>query len=127
MNQTRSNYNLSSRASRKHLTDKHGWVVTGINPLTELREVISIEMLWDVAVSKAATNKTHLDVQIMRYNPQIINKQGIIMQQSLPFADIHRLEISEEGVIYCDGLTCAAWMNTDSRCDSCPVPPQKQK
>ena len=87
MNQTRSNYNLSSRASKKNLTDKHGWVVTGINPLTELREVISTEMLWDVAVSKAAINKTHLDVQIMRYNPQIITKQGIIIQQSLPFAD----------------------------------------
>lgn len=83
MNQTRSNYNLSSRASRKRLTDKHGWVVTGINPLTELREVISTEMLWDIAVNKAAANHTHHDVKVQRYNPQEITTQGIVMQQIL--------------------------------------------
>lgn len=127
MNKTRTNYNLSSRASRKRLTEKHGWVITGVNPLTELREVISVEMLWDIAVNKAATNHTHYDVKVQRYNPQEITKQSVIKQQSLTFNTNHRLDVSEEGVIYCDGLTCAAWMNTDSRCDSCPVPPQKQK
>lgn len=65
------------------LTDKHGWVVTGINPLTELREVISTEMLWDIAVNKAAANHTHHDVKVQRYNPQEITKQGIVMQQTL--------------------------------------------
>lgn len=109
----------------KRTTTNHGWVITGVNPLTELREVISTEMLWDVAVSKATTNHTHINVQVIRYNPQEINNQGIIKQQSLTFGDNHRLEVSEEGVIYCDGLTCAAWMDTASRCDNCPIPPTK--
>ena len=106
-------------------TTNHGWVITGVNPLTELREVISSEMLYDVAVNKAATNHTHIDVKVQRYNPQEINRKGITMQQSIIFGEQHRLDISEEGVIYCDGMMCAAWMNTASRCDSCVVPPQK--
>lgn len=110
----------------KQTRTNHGWVITGVNPLSQLREVISSAMLWDIAVNKAATNHTHRDVKVQRYNPLEVTKQGIIKQQSLTFGDNHRLEISEEGVIYCDGLTCAAWMDTASRCDSCPVPPQKQ-
>lgn len=111
----------------KRIITNHGWVITGVNPLTELREVISSAMLWDVAVNKAATNKTHVSVKVQRYNPQEITKQGIIKQQSLTFSTNHRLDVSEEGVIYCDGLTCSAWMDTASRCDNCPVPPQKQQ
>lgn len=109
----------------KQTRSNNGWVITGVNPLTELREVISTEMLWDVAVSKATTNHTHINVQVIRYNPQEINNQGIIKQQSLTFGDNHRLDVSEEGVIYCDGLTCAAWTDTASRCDNCPIPPTK--
>lgn len=67
----------------KRTTTNHGWVITGVNPLTELREVISTEMLWDVAVSKATTNHTHKNVQIVCYNPQDFNKQGVIKQQTL--------------------------------------------
>lgn len=110
----------------KQAITNQGWVITGVNPLSQLREVISGAMLWDIAVNKAATNKSHLNVQVQRYNPQEITKQGVIKQQSLTFGDNHRLEVSEEGVIYCDGQTCAAWMDTASRCDNCPVPPQKQ-
>lgn len=79
----------------KHTRTNHGWVITGVNPLTELREVISSAMLWDVAVNKAATNQTHLNVKVQRYNPLEVTKQGIIKQQSLTFSDNHRLEISE--------------------------------
>lgn len=67
----------------KQTTNNHGWVITGVNPLTELREVISTEMLWDVAVSRATTNHTHRDVKVQCFNPQEINKQGIIIQQTL--------------------------------------------
>lgn len=62
---------------------KHGWVVTGVNPLTELREVISNEMLWDIAVGRAAVNHTHRDVKVQRFDPQGINRQGIVIQQTL--------------------------------------------
>lgn len=61
----------------------NGWVITGVNPLSQLREVISTEMLWDIAVNKAATNHTHRDVKVQCYNPQEINKQGIVIQQTL--------------------------------------------
>lgn len=67
----------------KQTTNNPGWVITGINPLSQLREVISTEMLWDIAVNKAATNHTHRDVKVQRYIPQEINKQGIIIQQTL--------------------------------------------
>lgn len=67
----------------KRTTTNHGWVITGINPLTELREVISTEMLYDVAVKRAAINQTHRDVQVRRYKSRDINKQGIIKQQTL--------------------------------------------
>ena len=116
---------LTISTTMKQTTNNHGWVITGVNPLTELREVISNEMLWDVAVSRATTNHTHRDVKIMRYNPQEINKKGVIKQQSLSFGDSHRIETTEEGVIYCDGLTCAAWMNETGRCDNCPITTQK--
>lgn len=109
----------------KRITTNHGWVITGVNPLTELREVISTEMLWDVAVSKATTNHTHINVQVIRYNPQEINKQGIVKQQSLTFGDNPRIVTTEEGVVYCDGLTCCTWMNKSSRCDNCPITPSK--
>lgn len=105
----------------------HGWVVTGVNPLTQLREVISTVMLWDVAVNKAATNHTHINLKVMRYNQLEVTQQGIIKQQSLTFGTNHILDVSEEGDIYCDGITCEAWKDTASRCDSCPVPPIKQK
>lgn len=61
----------------------NGWVITGVNPLSQLREVISTVMLWDIAVNKAATNHTHRDVKVQRFNPQEINRQGIVIQQIL--------------------------------------------
>lgn len=67
----------------KQTTKNHGWVITGVNPLTELREVISTEMLYDVAVKRALINKTHRDVQVRRYESRDINKQCIIKQQTL--------------------------------------------
>lgn len=67
----------------KRTTTNHGWVITGVNPLSQLREVISTEMLWDIAINKAATNHTHRDVKVQRFNPQEINKQGIVIQQTL--------------------------------------------
>lgn len=67
----------------KRTTTNHGWVIIGVNPLSQLREVISTEMLWDIAINKAATNHTHRDVKVQRFNPQEINKQGIVIQQTL--------------------------------------------
>lgn len=64
-------------------SNNHVWLITGINPLSQLREVISTEMLWDIAVNKAATNHTHRDVKVQRFNPQEINRQGIVIQQTL--------------------------------------------
>lgn len=58
-------------------TNNHGWVITGVNPLSQLREVISSAMLWDIAVNKAATNHTHRDVKVQRLNPQEINNPNL--------------------------------------------------
>lgn len=73
----------------KQTRTNNGWVITGVNPLTELREVISTEMLWDIAVNKAATNHTHRDVKVQRFNPQEITKQGIVIQQTLELGHKH--------------------------------------
>ena len=34
---------------------------------------------------------------------------------------MNKIEISEEGVVYCDGLTCCHWIEPDTTCKDCPV------
>lgn len=53
-------------------------------------------------------------------------EQCKIKQPGHPFGYSPRIETTEEGVIYCDGITCTAWMNYSSKCDNCPILSQKQ-
>lgn len=32
-----------------------------------------------------------------------------------------KVEISEEGIVFCDKLTCDAWMKPNIACGNCPI------
>lgn len=32
-----------------------------------------------------------------------------------------KVEVSEEGIVSCDGLTCSNWIESETTCDDCPI------
>lgn len=32
-----------------------------------------------------------------------------------------KVEVTEEGVVYCDGMTCLGCMQRSTMCDNCPL------
>lgn len=32
-----------------------------------------------------------------------------------------KVEVSEEGTVFCDGLTCSKWIESETTCENCPI------
>lgn len=32
-----------------------------------------------------------------------------------------KVEVTEEGIVYCDGITCSNWLERKTTCENCPV------
>lgn len=32
-----------------------------------------------------------------------------------------KVEVSEEGIVFCDGLTCSIWIESETTCENCPI------
>ena len=32
-----------------------------------------------------------------------------------------KVEVSEEGIVFCDGITCSNWIECENTCEGCPI------
>lgn len=32
-----------------------------------------------------------------------------------------KVEVSEEGIVFCDGLACSKWIECETTCENCPI------
>ena len=34
---------------------------------------------------------------------------------------MNKVEVSEEGIVFCNGIICNQWIETDTTCKDCPI------
>ena len=44
-----------------------------------------------------------------------------IIRSTKPIKFMNKVEVSKEGIVFCDGIPCSNWMFPDNTCENCPI------